>query len=146
MADEDLDLVALATVADVVPLHGENRRLVAQGLRALASTRKPGLRALMDVSRVDPSTVDASAIGFRLGPRLNAAGRLHRADAGLELLLTDDPERAPGRSPQELDTVNAERRDVETRILFDAEAQVAELGRPTRPPPTCSPPRTGIRA
>src|SRR3954466_5067990 len=81
-ADEDLDLVALATVADVVPLLGENRRLVRAGLRALGSTRKPGLRALMDVARVDPSTVDAQAIGFRLGPRLNAAGRLYRADAG----------------------------------------------------------------
>jgi single-stranded-DNA-specific exonuclease len=127
MADEDLDLVALATVADVVPLEDENRRLVRQGLRALASTRKPGLRALMDVSRVDPSTVDASAIGFRLGPRLNAAGRLHRADAGLELILTEDPERARAIA-HELDAVNAERRDVETRIRFAAEAQVAEHG------------------
>src|SRR5829696_5690681 len=94
MADEDLDLVALATVADVVPLLGENRRLVRAGLRALASTRKPGLRALMDVAKVDPGTLDAGAIGFRLGPRLNAAGRLYRADAGLELLLTEDRERA----------------------------------------------------
>jgi single-stranded-DNA-specific exonuclease len=127
MADEDLDLVALATVADVVPLQGENRRLVREGLRALASTRKPGLRALMDVSRVDPSTVDASAIGFRLGPRLNAAGRLHRADAGLELILTEDAERARAVA-QELDAVNAERRDVETRMRFAAEAQVAEHG------------------
>ena len=67
-ADADLDLVALATVADCVPLVGENRRLVRAGLRALASTRKPGLQALMDVARVDPSGVDASAIGFRLAP------------------------------------------------------------------------------
>ena len=94
LADEDLDLVALATVADVVPLQGENRRLVRAGLRALAGTRKVGLRALMDVSRVDPSGLDESAIGFRLGPRLNAAGRLYRADAGLELLLTEDRDRA----------------------------------------------------
>ena len=94
LADEDLDLVALATVADVVPLQGENRRLVREGLRALAGTRKVGLRALMDVARVDPSGLDESAIGFRLGPRLNAAGRLYRADAGLELLLTEDRERA----------------------------------------------------
>ena len=98
-ADEDLDLVALATVADVVPLVGENRRLVREGLRALAATRKPGLRALMEVARVDPSALDASAIGFRLAPRINAAGRLHRADAGLELLLTEDAERARARSP-----------------------------------------------
>src|SRR4051794_23523823 len=124
-ADEDLDLVALATVADVVPLHGENRRLVRAGLRALANTRKVGLRALMDVARVAPSLVDESAIGFRLGPRLNAAGRLYRADAGLELLLTEDRERARAVAA-ELDAVNSERRDVETRIRFEAEALVAD--------------------
>ncbi len=127
LAEEDLDLVALATVADVVPLVGENRRLVRQGLRRLASTRKPGLRALMDVAKVDPSTIDAGAIGFRLGPRLNAAGRLYRADAGLELLLTEDKERARAVA-LELDANNTERRDVETRIRFEAEAQVAEQG------------------
>jgi single-stranded-DNA-specific exonuclease len=126
-ADEDLDLVALATVADVVPLTGENRRLVRAGLRTLAGTRKPGLRALMQVARVDPGLLDAAAIGFRLAPRINAAGRLHRADAGLELLLTEDPERARAIAA-ELDAVNTERRDVETRILFAAEAQVAETG------------------
>ena len=131
-ADEDLDLVALATVADVVSLTGENRRLVRAGLRKLAGTRKPGLRALMDVARVDPSGVDEGAIGFRLGPRLNAAGRLYRADAGLELLLTDDPERARAVAT-ELDTVNAERRDVETRIRFEAEALLAEQSRPGAP-------------
>lgn len=125
LCDEDLDLVALATVADVVPLQGENRRLVREGLRAIAGTRKVGLRALMDVARVDPSGLDESAIGFRLGPRLNAAGRLYRADAGLELLLTDDRDRARAVAA-ELDAVNAERRDVETRIRFEAEALVAE--------------------
>jgi single-stranded-DNA-specific exonuclease len=125
--EEDLDLVALATVADVVSLTGENRALVRQGLRTLASTRKPGLRALMDVSRVDPSGVDATAIGFRLAPRINAAGRLHRADAGLELLLTQDPDRAQAIAA-ELDAINAERRDVETRILFAAEKQLSEQG------------------
>jgi single-stranded-DNA-specific exonuclease len=122
-ADEDLDLVALATVCDVVPLLGENRRLVRAGLRVLGRTRKPGLRALMDVARVDPSGLDARAIGFRLGPRINAAGRLQRADAGLELLLTGDEERARAVAA-ELDAVNAERRDVETRIRFEAEALV----------------------
>src|SRR4051794_32410115 len=125
LAEDDLDLVALATVADVVPLQGENRRLVREGLHALAGTRKVGLRALMDVARVDPSGLDESAIGFRLGPRLNAAGRLYRADAGLELLLTEDPERARAVAA-ELDAVNAERRDVETQIRFQAEALVAE--------------------
>ncbi len=127
LAREDLDLVALATVADVVALTGENRRLVREGLRALASTRKPGLRALMEVARVDPSGVDAGCIGFRLAPRINAAGRLYRADAGLELLLTADPERAKAIA-EELDAVNAERRDVETRIRFEAEAMAREIG------------------
>ena len=124
---EDLDLVALATVADLVPLRGENRRLVREGLRALASTGKPGLRALMRVAKVDPSGLDAGAVGFRLAPRINAAGRLYRADAGVELLLTADEARAEAIA-QELDVANAERRAVERRIGFEAEAQVRELG------------------
>jgi single-stranded-DNA-specific exonuclease len=126
-ADEDLDLVALATVADCVALRGENRRLVREGLRALAASRRPGIRALLRVARVDPSTLDARAIGFRLAPRINAAGRLYRADAGLELVLTDDAERAAAIA-DELDRANAERRHTETRILFEAEAQVREAG------------------
>jgi single-stranded-DNA-specific exonuclease len=126
-ADEDLDLVALATIADLVPLRGENRRLVRAGLRALASTGKPGLRALMRVARVDPSGLDARAVGFRLAPRINAAGRLHRADAGVELLLTRDEARASAIA-EELDAANGERRFTEQRILFEAEAQVREQG------------------
>lgn len=126
-ADEDLDLVGLATVADCVALVGENRRLVREGLRALATTRKVGLRALMRVARVDPGRLDAKALGFRLAPRINAAGRLYRADAGLELVLTQDAERAEAIA-QELDRANGERRHVETRILFEAEAQVREAG------------------
>jgi single-stranded-DNA-specific exonuclease len=126
-AEDDLDLVALATVADLVPLTGENRRLVRQGLAALSATAKPGLRALMAVSRADPSALDTGTLGFRLAPRINAAGRLRRADAGLELLLTQDPARAKAIAA-ELDAVNAERRAVEQRILWEAESQVAELG------------------
>ena len=132
-AEDDLDLVALATVADLVPLADENRRLVRQGLTALAATDKPGLRALMAVSRADPSALDTGTLGFRLAPRINAAGRLRRADAGLELVLTEDPARAKAIAA-ELDAVNAERRAVEQRILWEAEAQVAELGaHPPRP-------------
>jgi len=126
-ADAQFDLVALATIADCVPLRGENRRLVRAGLRALATTKRPGLRALMKVSRADPARVDARAVGFRLAPRINAAGRLERADAGLELLLTRDDARA-AQIADELDRLNAERRHTETRILFEAEAQVARLG------------------
>jgi single-stranded-DNA-specific exonuclease len=127
VADEDLDLVALATVADCVPLRGENRRLVREGLRALAVSPKPGIRALLRVAKVDPSALDARAVGFRLAPRINAAGRLYRADAGLELVLTEDPERAAAIA-DELDHANAERRHTETRIVFEAEAQVREAG------------------
>ncbi|HTX29863.1 MAG TPA: single-stranded-DNA-specific exonuclease RecJ [Solirubrobacteraceae bacterium] len=123
----DLELVALATVADLMPLRGENRRLVREGLVALARTAKPGLRALIEVSGCDPSALDAQTLGFRLAPRINAAGRLRRADAGIELLLTEDPRRA-SEIAGELDLVNAERRAVEQRILWEAEAQVGELG------------------
>jgi single-stranded-DNA-specific exonuclease len=126
-AADDLDLVALATVADLVPLIGENRRLVRQGLAALSATAKPGLRALMAVSRADPSALDTGTLGFRLAPRINAAGRLRRADAGLELVLCEDPVRAR-EIATELDAVNVERRAVEQRIVWEAESQVAELG------------------
>jgi single-stranded-DNA-specific exonuclease len=123
----DLDLVALATIADVVPLVGENRALVRRGLRALASTAKPGLRALMAVAGVDPAKANERSVGFALAPRLNAAGRLYRADAGLELILTEDPMRAR-QIAEELDAANRERRQVETRIRFAAEAQMTALG------------------
>jgi single-stranded-DNA-specific exonuclease len=125
--EQDLDLVALATIADVVELLGENRTLVRRGLRALASTAKPGLRALMAVARVDPAKLDERSVAFALAPRLNAAGRLYRADAGLELILTEDPLRA-AQIADELDSANRERREVEMRIRFQAEAQMAELG------------------
>src|SRR5205823_9884840 len=93
-----LDLVALATIADVVPLVDENRALAIAGLRALARTQRPGLRALMRVARVDPATVDAGQIGFRLAPRINAAGRLGHPGVALELLLTDDRDEARRRA------------------------------------------------
>jgi single-stranded-DNA-specific exonuclease len=126
-ADDDLDLVALATIADVVPLVGENRSLVRRGLRALAATTKPGLRALMSVARIDPGKVNERAVGFGLAPRINAAGRLYRADAALELILTEDPLRA-AQIAQELDRANSERRHTEQTIRIQAEAQIAQLG------------------
>ncbi len=110
-----------------MPLRGENRRLVKEGLVALGATCRHGLRALMAVSKVDPSALGAHALGFRLAPRINAAGRLQRADAGLELLLTEDPARAD-EIAAELDRVNVERRAVEQRTVWEAEAQVARLG------------------
>jgi single-stranded-DNA-specific exonuclease len=125
-AEDDLDLVALATIADVVPLLGENRTLVRRGLRALATTTKPGLRALMAVARIDPGKVNERAVGFGLAPRINAAGRLYRADAALELILTEDQLRA-AQIAQELDRANSERRHTEQVIRNEAEAQIAQL-------------------
>ena len=118
-----LDLVALATVADVVPLLGENRSLVIPGLRALARTQKPGLRALMRSAGVDPAAVDAGAVGFRLAPRINAAGRLGHPREALQLVLTDDADEAR-RLADSLEELNRERQAVEGRILREAIAQV----------------------
>jgi len=118
-----LDLVALATIADVVPLLDENRSLVIAGLRALARTQKVGLRALMRAAGVDPAAVDASAVGFRLGPRINAAGRLGHPRAALELLLTDDADDAR-RLADSLEDLNRDRQAVEGRIVREAIAQV----------------------
>jgi single-stranded-DNA-specific exonuclease len=119
-ADAHLDLVALATVADMVPLVGENRRLVREGLRLFRDSPRVGLRALMAAASVDPETVDAGALGFRLAPRINAAGRLYRADAGVELMLTDDVDRAAAIAA-ELDRANAERRWAERKAVEGAE-------------------------
>jgi single-stranded-DNA-specific exonuclease len=118
-----LDLVAVATIADVVPLVDENRGLAIAGLRALASTQKPGLRELMKVARVDPAAADAASVGFRLAPRLNAAGRLGHPEAALELLLTNDPAEA-GRLAHRLDELNRDRQTVEERIVREAVAEI----------------------
>src|SRR2546421_12239592 len=126
-----LDLVALATIADVVPLVGENRSLAIAGLRPLARTQKPGLRALMKVARVDPAAVDAGKVGFRLAPRINAAGRLGHPRAALELLLTDDKDEAR-RLADRLEELNRDRQAVEDKILRAAIAQVEEWPEATR--------------
>jgi single-stranded-DNA-specific exonuclease len=121
--ERHLDVVALATVADVVPLVDENRALALLGLRRLAQTQKPGLRALMRVAGVDPAALDESSIGFRLAPRINASGRLCRPEAALALLLTED-EADARRLAEELEGLNRERQAVEERILRDAIDQV----------------------
>jgi single-stranded-DNA-specific exonuclease len=123
MLARQLDLVALATIADVVPLVDENRALAIAGLRTLSRTQRPGLRALMETARVDPATVDEGAVGFRLGPRINAAGRLCRPVEALELLLTDDPDEAR-RLAERLEVLNRDRQAVEQRILREAVAHV----------------------
>jgi single-stranded-DNA-specific exonuclease len=118
-----LDLVALATIADVVPLVDENRSFAIAGLRALARTGKPGLQALMRTAGVDPAAVDAGAVGFRLAPRLNAAGRLGHPREALELLLTEDETEAR-RLADSLEELNRERQAVESRIVREAVAEV----------------------
>jgi single-stranded-DNA-specific exonuclease len=124
-----LDLVALATIADVVPLVDENRALATAGLRALARTQKVGLRALMRVAGVDPAAADAGAVGFRLAPRINAAGRLGHPRAALELLLTEDGEEAH-RLASELERLNRDRQQVEERIRREAIAQIESWPEP----------------
>jgi single-stranded-DNA-specific exonuclease len=118
-----LDLVALATIADVVPLVDENRSLAIAGLRALARTQKSGLQALMRCAGVDPAAIDAGAVGFRLAPRINAAGRLGHPRKALELVLTDDVDDAR-RLANDLEELNRERQAVEGRIVREAIAQV----------------------
>jgi single-stranded-DNA-specific exonuclease len=117
--ERHLDVVALATVADVVPLVDENRGLALVGLRRLAQTQKPGLRALLRVAGVDPAVLDEGAIGFRLAPRINASGRLCRPEAALQLLLTEDAAEAKELAEQ-LETLNRERQAVEERIVREA--------------------------
>jgi single-stranded-DNA-specific exonuclease len=118
--DDLLDLVALGTVADLAPLLGENRVLVARGLQQLRSTRRPGLRALLNVS--GSRTIDTSTIGFALGPRLNAAGRLDHALNAYNLLMTQDPTTSD-RIALELDARNRERQ-VLTRDLFEKAREI----------------------
>jgi single-stranded-DNA-specific exonuclease len=120
-----LDLVALATIADVVPLVGENRSLVIAGLRALARTQRLGLRALMKVAHVDPAAVDTGQVAFRLAPRINAAGRLGHPRAALELLLTQNRDEAR-RLADRLEELNRDRQAVEDKIVRAAVAQVEE--------------------
>lgn len=111
-----LDLVALGTVCDVVTLVDENRANVFWGLKVLAKTRRPGLKALMAVARVEPHTVSARSLGFGLGPRMNAAGRLETAQIALDMLRATDPMEALEKA-QELDALNTARR-AEQDIIF----------------------------
>ena len=125
-AEGDLDLVALATVADVVPLVGENRALVRRGLAEIRRAQRPGIRALLEASKCDPERLDEGDLGFRLAPRINAAGRLYRADAGVELFLAEDQDRAAAIA-EELSRANSERRATEREVDAGAETARREL-------------------
>ena len=120
-----LDVAALGTVCDMAPLVDENRRIMRAGLPALAQTRRPGLRALMELARIDAARVGADDIGYRLGPRLNAAGRIKHARLALELLTTDDEARARELAVQ-LDALNRERQEQTSRAVDLALSMVGE--------------------
>ena len=126
-----LDLVGLATIADVVPLVDENRALAAAGMHCLAATSRLGLQALMRGARVDPAAVDAGAVAFRLAPRINAAGRLGRPDIALELVLTEDAAQARQHADT-LEELNRDRQAVEDRILHEAIDAVESMSEPIR--------------
>ncbi|MGB0631809.1 MAG: single-stranded-DNA-specific exonuclease RecJ [Alphaproteobacteria bacterium] len=119
-----LDLVALATVADVVPLTGVNRALVRQGLSVMTRRDNPGIAALADVARLD-ETPEAWHLGFMLGPRVNAGGRVGEAGLGVKLLTTNDPDEATGIAMR-LDQYNTERREIEAAVLDAAMAQAEQ--------------------
>jgi single-stranded-DNA-specific exonuclease len=124
--EEDLDLVGLATVADLVPLVGENRTLVRRGLEELRRAQRPGIRALLRASGCDAAQLDEGHLSFRLAPRINAAGRLYRADAGVELFLTEKEERA-AEIAAELNRANNERQATQRRVEGEALAAQAQL-------------------
>jgi single-stranded-DNA-specific exonuclease len=119
-----LDLAAIGTVTDVVPLLDENRIIVKHGLEALQKTRKPGLRALIDVAGYAEKTLDCRSIGWGLGPRLNAASRIDETQTALDLLLTKDEGEARTLA-RRLNDLNVVRRETQDRILEEALAQVA---------------------
>ncbi|HEX3818171.1 MAG TPA: single-stranded-DNA-specific exonuclease RecJ, partial [Chthoniobacterales bacterium] len=125
-----LDLVALGTVADIVPLEGENRILVYHGTREIAQRRLLGLGKLMDVAAVRPPII-SEHIGFRLGPRLNAAGRLTSAEKALRLLLTNDAGEGSALAA-ELDAQNRERQSLERSIFLAAEEMMAAQNSPSQ--------------
>lgn len=126
----NLDLVALGTVADIVPLQNENRILVQRGTIEIARSRRPGIRKLMEVAAVR-APIEAEDIAFRLGPRLNAAGRLATAEKALQLLLTQDETEATELA-ELLDEQNRERQGVEKRIFGQAEEELGRTFNPDR--------------
>ena len=123
MLSDYADMVCLGTVADVIPLVGENRVFVSRGLDSLRHTTRPGLAALMKESGCDPATLNASSIGFMLAPRINAAGRMGQIDLAVDLFMTRDPERA-AQVAKELCELNRQRQQIESEIYRQAIAML----------------------
>ncbi len=126
--EEYADMVCLGTVADVMPLQGENRVFVARGLTSLAHTKRPGIAALMAECGCAPEAVSASSIGFMLAPRINAAGRMGQIDLAVELFLTDDPDKA-AEAARGLCELNRQRQAVESEIYRQA-VSMLPMGKP----------------
>ncbi|EGL19650.1 MULTISPECIES: single-stranded-DNA-specific exonuclease RecJ [unclassified Paenibacillus] len=125
LPEELLEIAAIGTVADLMPLHDENRLIVKLGLERMRKSAYPGLRALMDVSGVDRSGVNATHIGFSLAPRINASGRLEHASTALKLLVTEDEAEAVSIA-EELDLLNKERQFIVDELTGLAKAAVQE--------------------
>ena len=123
---EDMDIVALGTVADLVPLIGENRKLVQMGLAAMSTHPCEGIAALIRVAGIEGKAINTGMVGFQLAPRLNAAGRIETARSGVEL-LTSEEVREADRIAGELNELNTERRDLEQGILAEAEEMLAHF-------------------
>lgn len=124
---EHLDLVALGTIADIVPLTGENRELVRRGLAVISKTGNVGLQALLKVARIQSKKINTGSVGFMLAPRLNAAGRLANAKIGVKLLTIKDADMAQ-RLSQDLEVENSNRQEIEKVILAQAEELITEQG------------------
>ncbi|CAM3971533.1 single-stranded-DNA-specific exonuclease RecJ [Alkalicoccus chagannorensis] len=122
--EEHLDLAAAGTIADLVPLRGENRILAAEGLHALRRTKRVGIQALLTQAGKEQSEIDEETVGFLIGPRLNAAGRLDSADPAVELLLTDDPAEAEEIAIM-IDELNRERQDI-VKVITEEAVEVVE--------------------
>ncbi len=118
-----LEIVGLGTVADVVPLRGENRILVKHGLKVLKESGRAGIQKLKEVALVREDNLSVGTIGYQMAPRLNASGRLGEAGAGVRLLLTDDPEEAT-EIAHDLEAMNRERQEIEEKILDDARSMI----------------------
>ncbi len=123
-----LDLVAIGTIADVAPLNGDNRALVRAGLRVLGEAKRPGVRALLELAKIDIARmVTGEDVAFRIAPRINAPGRLGSPMAALSLLLARNPESARAAAA-ELERLSSERRSIQDRILKEAEAEIEKEG------------------
>ena len=129
--DRLLELAALGTIADLVPLQDENRYLVQQGLPALAATQRPGLQALYRQAAIDPASLDAATVAFQIAPRLNAPGRMSHAQDGLQLLTTADPDAAADLAHR-LESLNQQRRELTAQVY--ARVRAAVSARPALPP------------